>query len=153
MRIWGVGPRLFLFSFLYSIIPIFLTSRYPEYFIVYFVPISFFKTVGIALLAVGIPFYAFSARTLLKGFKQGILCTDGVYSIVRHPLYCALIVFIIPGVLMFFRSWALFTIPIAAYFIFKILIREEEQCLAERFGEEYLIYKSKVRAILPFPRF
>ena len=83
MTIWGVGPRLFLFTFLYSIVPFFLTLRYPEYFIISFVPVYFFKTVGIALLAVGIPFYAFSARTLLKGFKQGGLCTDGVYSIVR----------------------------------------------------------------------
>ncbi len=153
MTVWGVGPRLFSFTFVYSIVPVLLTSRYPQYFIISLVPPVFFKTVGIALLAVGIPFYALSAKTILRGFKQGTLCKSGAYSIVRHPLYCVIIVFIIPGVLMFFLSWALFTIPFVAYFIFRILIRKEELYLAERFGKEYLTYKSRVRAILPIPRF
>jgi protein-S-isoprenylcysteine O-methyltransferase Ste14 len=152
MTIWGVGPRLALLSFAYSLIPFLLMHLYPEYFIISFVPQSFFKMAGIILLAIGIPFWAVSVMTIVKGFKKGVLCTRGVYSIVRHPLYCAFIVFIVPGILMFFRSWVLFTIPIASYLIFKRLIGKEEQYLAETFGEEYQRYKTRVHAILPVPK-
>lgn len=152
MTIWGVGPKLAVLSFAYSIIPILLTSRYPELFIVSFIPTWVFKAAGIILLAAGIPLWAISVLTIIKGFKEGVPCTQGVYSIVRHPLYSAFIVFIVPGILMFFRSWILITIPFAAYVIFKRLIRKEEDWLEEQFGEDYLRYKSKVHAILPIPR-
>lgn len=153
MTIWGVGPRIALFSLAYSLIALLLMHLYPEYFIISFVPQYYFKTAGIILLVIGIPFWAVSVMTIVKGFKKGVLCTGGVYSIVRHPLYCAFIVFIVPGILMFFRSWVLFTIPIASYLIFKGLIRKEERYLADTFGEEYREYKSRVHAILPVPRF
>jgi protein-S-isoprenylcysteine O-methyltransferase Ste14 len=103
MTIWGVGPRLAFLSFGYSIIPVFLTFHYPEYFVITSVPTYVFSFAGIILPAVGIPFWALSARTIARGFKDGVLCTRGGYSIVRHPLYSALIVFVIPGILMFFR--------------------------------------------------
>ncbi|MFZ0927121.1 MAG: isoprenylcysteine carboxylmethyltransferase family protein [Syntrophobacteraceae bacterium] len=149
MTFWGVGPRLALLSFGYSIVPFFLTLYYPEYFVISSIPASVFNFAGIILLAVGIPFWALSARTIARGFKDGVLCTHGVYSIVRHPVYSALIVFVIPGFLMFFRSWALLTVPFCTYLIFKRLIGREENYLEERFGEEYLKYKSRCNAIVP----
>ena len=152
MTIWGIGPKLAVLSLAYSIIPIVLTSLFPRFFVVSLVPPYAFRVVGTILLAIGIPFWAVSAITLKRGFQAGVLCTKGVYSLVRNPLYSALILFIVPGTLMFFRSWILFTIPVAAYFIFSRLIRNEEEWLAKQFGEEYLKYKARVRSILPVPR-
>jgi len=138
MTIFGVGPQLALLTFVYSLFPILLTYCFPQYSVISFLPVSVFNTIGVVLLAIGIPLWAVSVRTILGGFKEGVLCTEGVYSIVRHPLYSALIVFIVPGILMFFRSWVLFTSPFAGYMIFKRLIHEEEECLEEQFGKDYL---------------
>lgn len=152
MTIGGIGPKLAALTFAYSLIPMFLTYRYPDCFILSFIPASIFKALGMILLTLGIPLWALSAAAIRKGFKEGVLCTRGVYSIVRHPLYSAIIVFIVPGILMFFRSWALFTIPLVAYSIFKRLIRREEEYLSEQFGEAYVKYKSRVNSVLPFPK-
>ena len=67
-------------------------------------------------------------------------------------MYSSLIVFVIPGFLMFVRAWPLFTIPLAALIVFKRLIVHEEKFLATQFGKDYAKYKSKVNAILPVPR-
>jgi protein-S-isoprenylcysteine O-methyltransferase Ste14 len=151
MTIWGIGPKLAVFSFAYSIIPLLLTSLAPGFFIVSFIPTHAFRVAGVILLAVGIPFWAASAIAIKRGFEAGVLCTKVVFSLVRNPLYSSIILFIVPGMLMFFRSWVLFTIPLAAYFIFSRLIRDEEEWLAKQFGPEYLEYKARVRSILPIP--
>jgi protein-S-isoprenylcysteine O-methyltransferase Ste14 len=73
----------------------------------------------------------------------------GLYRAVRHPLYF--------GFLLAF--WAT-PIMSAAHLLFAggftvyvlIAIRFEERDLVERFGDPYLAYRKRVRALLPFPR-
>ena len=148
MTIFGIGPKLLGFSLAYSIIPAALTMAYPGFFVVTSAP-GVFNFVGIILLAIGIPLWLLSIFPLLKGFTQGKLCTTGVYSIVRNPMYSAFIVFIVPAVTLFIRSWIMLTIPMVMYLIFKKLIRAEELYLEGQFGEEYLKYKSAVNSLIP----
>jgi protein-S-isoprenylcysteine O-methyltransferase Ste14 len=68
-------------------------------------------------------------------------------------MYSGIIVFFAPGVALWFRSWIILTVPLVAYIIFKLLIPKEEKYLEEKFGKEYLDYKSKVNAVIPLPRF
>jgi protein-S-isoprenylcysteine O-methyltransferase Ste14 len=149
MTIFGIGPRLLGFTLAYSITPVALTMGYPSFYVITSVPPAVFKFVGVILLAFGIPLWFLALVPLLKGFTQGKLCTTGVYSIVRNPMYSAYIVFIVPAITLFFRSWIMFTIPIAMYLIFKRLIRAEEVYLEGRFAEDYLRYKSKVNLFIP----
>ena len=107
MTIFGIGPKLVGLSVAYSIIPAALTMAYPGFFII---PMSstVFNFIGVILLALGVPLWLLSIFPLLTGFTQGKLCTTGVYSIVRNPMYSAFIVFIVPAISLFFRSWILF---------------------------------------------
>jgi protein-S-isoprenylcysteine O-methyltransferase Ste14 len=149
MTIFGIGPKLLGLTLLYSIIPAVLTKAYPGFFIVTSLPPAVFNCVGVVLLAFGIPLWLISLFPLLKGFSEEKLCTTGVYSIVRNPMYSAYILFIVPAVAIFLRSWIAFTIPIVMYLIFRRLIKAEEVYLAGQFGEEYLKYKSEVNSLMP----
>ncbi len=148
MTIFGIGPKLVRLSVAYSIIPAALTMAYPSFFII---PMSstVFNFFGVILLALGVPLWLLSIFPLLTGVTQGKLCTTGVYSIVRNPMYSGFIVFIVPAISLFLRSWILFTIPIVMYLIFKKLIKAEELYLEEQFGEAYLKYKSEVNLLIP----
>jgi protein-S-isoprenylcysteine O-methyltransferase Ste14 len=149
MTIFGIGPKLLGWALAYSIIPALLTKAYPDSFVITSVPPTVFNLLGVALFALGAPLWLLSIFPLLTGFTQGRLCTTGTYSIVRNPLYAAYIVFIVPAITLFFRSWVLFTIPIVMSLIFKKLIKAEELYLEGQFGEEYLKYKSEVNALIP----
>ncbi len=42
--------------------------------------------------------------------------------------------------------------PVVAYLVFKLLIRQEDDYLRERFGKAYVEYRAKVSELIPTPR-
>lgn len=83
-----------------------------------------------------------------KTQKQNLV-TSGIYGIVRHPLYLSGLLILV-GTNIYFGSkwsWAIAIITTAGI-LCRIPI--EERHLTERFGEEYMIYKQKTKAILPW---
>jgi protein-S-isoprenylcysteine O-methyltransferase Ste14 len=149
MTIFGIGPKLLGLALAYSIIPAALTMVYPGFFAITSVPPGILYSFGGILLTLGLALWLLSIFPLLKGFTQGKLCTTGVYSIVRNPMYSAFILFFVPAITMFIRSWIMFTIPMVMCLIFNKLIRAEELYLEGQFGEEYLKYKSAVNSLIP----
>jgi protein-S-isoprenylcysteine O-methyltransferase Ste14 len=98
---------------------------------------------------IGIPIFLIPELTIVKYFQKGELCKEGVYSFMRHPIYGAWIVFIVPGIVLIFGSILGITIPIFMYCIFRIFTVDEERYLKRKFGKEYLEYKKKVGALFP----
>jgi protein-S-isoprenylcysteine O-methyltransferase Ste14 len=78
------------------------------------------------------------------------LITTGPYRFVRHPIYSGLFgLMIITGYSMT-QLWV-YLLAIALYFIGTILrTRVEERLLVQHFGDDYLKYKKRVSAILPY---
>lgn len=148
MTIFGIGPRLVGLSLAYAIIPAALTITWTDYFIITSAP-AVFNFCGAVLLLFGVPLWLFSILPLLQGFSEGKLCTTGVYSIVRNPMYSAFIIFIVPAVVLFLKAWLMLTVPMLMTLVFKRLIKAEELYLEEQFGEEYLKYKSEVNLLVP----
>lgn len=73
---------------------------------------------------------------------------NGVYSIVRHPIYSSDIILGIG--IFFFRPTLIIAINILWMSLFLIFwMRKEENALIERFGKEYEEYKKKVPMIIP----
>jgi protein-S-isoprenylcysteine O-methyltransferase Ste14 len=149
MSIIGIGFKLVIMTFLYSILIIVFSNSSRSSLKINFIPYDFLFILGIILLMVGIPFLIISMITLNKAYKADSLRTDGVYSICRHPLYSSWIIFIVPGIGLLSGSWIILTIPIIMYFIFRILIKQEELYLQNKFGEEYINYKNKVSLLFP----
>ena len=94
-----------------------------------------------------------SARAMTIAYNRDRLTTDGIFGVVRNPIYSAWIVFILPGVMMLCHSWLMLLTPVVAYIAFKSLITRENRYLAERFGQEYEEYRAKVNEIMPGRKF
>ncbi len=105
--------------------------------------------VGVILIISGIMVVAISIHQIMNGFRDRKLVTDGIYAYTRNPLYFGWIALILPGIILLFGLILLIPVPFIAYALFKILIREEETSLEEKYGNEYDEYKSKVNSFIP----
>jgi len=149
MSIMGIGPRMFRLTLIYCAL-IMSAGHFGGLDLgIRSIPPRYLHIAGAILILIGAPYLALSTATLKKAYQAGRLCTGGVYSMCRNPLYSAWIVFIIPGLLLFLDSWLLLTVPFFMYFALRALIKEEEAFLSDKFGREYDDYKMKVPLILP----
>ncbi|MFC1462637.1 methyltransferase family protein [Verrucomicrobiota bacterium] len=149
MTRYGIGPKFFAATVLYGLPAGWLTYRYPDLFSIQCIPYWGLLCLAVGLLVVGATIYAKALRAFRDGYSKGHLVTQGIFSVVRHPIYAAWIWLIIPGFVLFFRSWLLLAVPFVAYAAFKVFIREEDECLQQRFGETYAQYRSRVNELFP----
>jgi hydroxyacylglutathione hydrolase len=149
MTIWGVGHKFTIFSVLYLILALVVHYVWYPLFVIQGIPYAVFVVVGLILMAVGIPIWVTASKAVDRAFEEGGLATQGVYALCRHPIYGNAIFFTIPGLLLFFQSWLLLTVPVAMYVIFRLLIREEEDYLRQKFGLAYPEYEKEVNAVFP----
>jgi protein-S-isoprenylcysteine O-methyltransferase Ste14 len=149
MTRWGIGPKFTFMSIVYSIIIAVLHFVFlPDLtFVLIYRPLNI--VLGTILIITGIPVFVLPACTIDRYFHQGKLCTKGVYSYIRHPIYGAWIVCIVPGLVLIIGSIIGITIPIFMYCLFRLLIVKEERYLEEHFGDEYRAYKKNVGALFP----
>jgi len=149
MTRWGIGPKFTIVSVIYAAIiftiqnTIFSEVR----FIIYSTSINI--TLGILLILVGLIIFLIPAFTIDKYIYEGRLCKKGVYAYLRHPIYASWITFIVPGVVILRGSILGITIPIFMHIIFRVLIPVEERHLMNKYGDEYVEYKTKVWAVFP----
>lgn len=83
-------------------------------------------------------------------FKQGHeLIRTGPYRFVRHPIYTGLLVMALGAVLDFgqLRCWLSLPVMTAGFWI---KLRLEEKLLLRHFPREYPMYKTQVKALVPF---
>ncbi len=96
-------------------------------------------------LAVGVPALSINWRTAPD--NKTVLKTDGVYGIIRNPIYVADILFALGFAIMFRSIVGIVLVPIwCISFVFIILV--EEASLARAIGKPYLDYKRRVKARL-----
>ncbi len=149
MTNWGVGIELTLISSLYAVAMFIAHFIWYPFFIIEVIPYAFFVLVGVILLSIGIPIWVVAGKGIDLTIEEGCLATQGLYGVMRHPIYAQAILFTVPGLVLFFRSWILLTIPLFMYVVFKVLIRKEDRFLHKEFGDAYLQYQSEVNEVLP----
>lgn len=111
------------------------------------IPVSLLLIIG-GFVFIGLAFLKIGAIPSLK--EKSNLITQGVYRIVRHPIYCGtLIIFL--GLIIWtnaFISLLYFPISVLLYFIMTVY---EEKSLIREYGQEYMDYQKQVRKrIIPF---
>lgn len=82
--------------------------------------------------------------------KEEKLITDGVFSIVRNPVYSAFL-FIFTGILIYQKNAWLLILPFIYWLFMSILMKKtEEVWLKEKFKNEYEDYMKKVNRVIPW---
>jgi protein-S-isoprenylcysteine O-methyltransferase Ste14 len=152
MSRWGEGPNILMTALCYIAVASTVTYHWPETCLIRAIPYQAFLVAGTLLLAIGVPLLAVALIALNRNYERDQLATGGIYGIVRNPIYCAWVVFLIPGLVLLFPSWPLFLTPLVTYIAFKVRIAREDAYLEERFGDTYRIYRSEVGELLPFTR-
>jgi len=88
----------------------------------------------------------FNVRPLIK--EGGVLVTKGPYRIIRHPMYFAQIIAIIPLIVEHFTYYRLIAILLLTI-VLLVKIEYEEKLLLTHF-EGYGEYRKKTKKLIPF---
>jgi protein-S-isoprenylcysteine O-methyltransferase Ste14 len=83
--------------------------------------------------------------------KNHELITSGPYQFVRHPIYTGLIIAFI-GTAMAQGELRSLLAPLIVIAAFRRKWLHEERWMLETFGEQYIAYKIRVPALIPFLR-
>ena len=123
----------------------------------------FFGLIGLALAIIG-GYLRMKARLHLRkkaGFDDLVatsrlqivedqkLVTDGLYGVIRHPLYLGETLRNL-GVVLVFSSWYGVLFILVGILLLLFRIGAEEEMLIQAFGLEYKEYKRKTKRLIPF---
>ncbi len=118
------------------------------------IPDLFARVLGASLFLLGI-FLIFSALFQLglpNAFnppqKKRKLGKEGVYAVLRHPIYLGEFLWCLGWAIIFKASWAILVTPIWLFMLLTIALLEEK-LLEREYGEEYRQYKQKVAFFIP----
>jgi protein-S-isoprenylcysteine O-methyltransferase Ste14 len=90
----------------------------------------------------------FFDRLAIKSDHQ--LVTDGIYSVVRHPIYTSYILLFVGFCTLLQSLWGFSLLLSVCLVWFSNRIGIEERMLADRFGEEYQSYCEQTKRLFPY---
>lgn len=106
---------------------------------------------GVGIMARAIARLRSNARSHAKGGAAPIL-TDGLFALVRHPMYLGDVLWSLGLALALDAGYALLLVPVWWGLRAGLAVFEEER-LADKHGEVYTAYRARVpNRILPSPR-
>ena len=116
--------------------------------------LPFKKTISLLLLFIGlliifIPVFQFiKSKTTInpQSFKNvNNLVSSGIFKISRNPMYLCMLIIISSTVVYYFNYFSIFAPFIFYFWINEFQIKREEKKLEEKFGSDYMKYKSQTR--------
>lgn len=151
----GVGPVIVFGQILITVIGIRIARHaYPDAGKTGLLNIPL-KIIGIGLIAFGI-YLNYSAKRKSKLFEkvaENTLITDGIYGIVRNPVYSAVLLGC-TGLICIANNLFLFVIPVVCWIYMTVfLMLTEEKWLKDLYGQAYTEYCKNVNRCIPwFPK-
>lgn len=139
---------------------IFLSGLIPGGIIQWFYPLRIFpleyltilRIAGIALIVFGFGIVLIArakmqkAETNIEPWKPtNAVISDGIYAVSRNPIYVAMVFIYLGATLIFNALWLLTFLILVLFTIHFGVILREEKYLENKFGAEYLEYKTRVR--------
>ena len=114
--------------------------------------IDIVKTVGIGFSILGFMFLILAYGSMLRGATTlnpsshtDKLVTSGIYAFSRNPIYVGWFLFMLGLGISNLSIFVVLVSTLMLAVLYWAVILQEEEYLERRFGEEYLIYKSRVR--------
>lgn len=154
MSYFGVGPIYVIVTFILTAIAVYIGKM--QYFSIGKIQIMKIPLciLGIVLIVLGIVLWvqAVIISRIDKNITENKLLTTGAYAWVRNPIYSAFTI-VFTGILCVQNNLILLVLPFIYWLFLSIIVKKEETVLEKTFGQEYLIYKSKVNRCIPwFPK-
>ncbi|MBE9044937.1 isoprenylcysteine carboxylmethyltransferase family protein [Pleurocapsales cyanobacterium LEGE 10410] len=115
----------------------------------FFPPVTYLGIIAIAVGIIVLLFCAYLFRqknTAIEPFQESsYLLREGIFNYSRNPIYLSMIA-VLTGLWLYLGSLTpVFVIPVFAWLIQELFIKEEERMLEDKFGEEYREYRATVR--------
>ncbi|RLK62439.1 isoprenylcysteine carboxylmethyltransferase family protein [Atopobacter sp. AH10] len=154
LPVFGVGPVYVLTCLLLTLLGLYLWRYNYLSFGDLMQLKAFCYSLGFLSILLGLYLWleAVVVQKINKKVKEDQLITDGVYGIVRHPVYSAFF-FILTGCLLLTGNWCLLILPLVFYlFLTWLMLQTEEKWLRDKFGKEYDDYCKEVHRVIPFFR-
>ncbi len=111
------------------------------------------RTIGIIMLSPGVLLLVLSSIYLGNSVRIGlpetktILKQSGIYRFSRNPMYLGFNLVTLSSII-YTLNLIVIVLGIFSIITYHLIILGEEKFLRERFGEQYLVYKSKVHRYL-----
>ena len=118
--------------------------------------IVLFVAAGVVTFVIGFLIWAaaaLGAKSIDKYINSNTLCTTGIYSVVRNPIYSGLVLNC-TGVLLIAHNVWLLILPFIFWIALTILMKcSEEKWLLKLYGDQYVEYCKRVNRCIPwFPK-
>lgn len=139
----GSGDRIALFTLPFLVAGVVLNLLFPSFFAVGGPPAALFW-VAVAVLVAGVIGWAWSVWLILAKVPRGELITVGPYTLVRHPLYTAVALLVVPAAGVLLNSWLGAVIGLVMYAAVRLFAPAEEVALARTFGSAWDEYVHRV---------
>jgi protein-S-isoprenylcysteine O-methyltransferase Ste14 len=117
---------------------------------------TFFSVLAVALMTAATLLSQIAIRTLGKFFDRLTIKTDhqlvkeGIYSVVRHPIYSSYLLLFVGFCTMLHSLLALGLLAVVSIIWFGSRIQIEEEMLIDQFGDEYRTYQQQTKRLIPF---
>lgn len=109
---------------------------------------EFFEMIGVTLISLCVVGRVYSTA-FIGGFKNDILVTYGIYSVLRNPLYFFSLLGITGIAFISNHILIMLFLPLSFLILYLGLIKREAEFLHEKFGTAYEEYTKKTYALIP----
>ncbi len=146
-KIFGVGPMGAVISLL--LLALFAWADSMMKLPVMVAYTGLMKSIGVALIILGLGLHFWSFSTLRNWWADNKLCTKGPFKHFRHPMYAAWITFVCPGAALYLNSWLYLFWLLLLQIIWHKFVKKEEIIMIDTFGEDYIDYARQTGRFFP----
>jgi protein-S-isoprenylcysteine O-methyltransferase Ste14 len=143
-KLVGSGDRIGLFVLPVVLVGAFINYAHPSWFDVGGPPIGL-RVLSMAVLVPGVAIWIWSVILIMRNVPDGRLITDGPYAWVKHPLYTAVALLVLPWIGFLLDTWLGVLIGAVLYVGSRIFAPAEEDALSRAFGGRWSDYSRSVR--------
>jgi len=140
----GSGEKIGLFTLPFLVGGIVLNLWFPSAFSVGG-PSEALRVISIAILVPGVIVWAWSVALILTRVPRKQLITGGPYALVRHPLYTAVALLVVPWIGFLLDTWLGVVIGIALYVGSRLYSPDEERTLSATYGVAWVDHRATVK--------
>ena len=109
------------------------------------------SSTGVFVCMLALMLFIWTMISFKKSFRVGLvdntnqgLITNGAFALSRNPIYLSFAMMLL-GQFLIYPNWILLVYLLIAFFTFHRQVLKEEIFLEEQYGEEFNLYRKKVR--------